>query len=33
MPGLPQDPAAYRRTSVRLEGNSQDLLDADRGEA
>lgn len=32
VPGLPQDPAAYRRTTVRLAGDSQSLLDADRGE-
>jgi antitoxin (DNA-binding transcriptional repressor) of toxin-antitoxin stability system len=30
-PGLPQDPAAYRRTRVRLTG-SQALLDAERAE-
>jgi len=33
LPGLPQDPAAYRRTRIRLEGKSQHLLDADRGES
>jgi prevent-host-death family protein len=32
VPGLPQDRTAYRRTTVRLHGTSQALLDADRGE-
>jgi hypothetical protein len=31
-PGLPQDPAAYGRTGVRLSGDSQSLLDDERGE-
>lgn len=33
-PGLPQDPAAYGRTGVRLsgDGDSQSLLDDERGE-
>ena len=32
VPGLPQDPAAYRRTRIRMVGGSQALLDADRAE-
>jgi antitoxin (DNA-binding transcriptional repressor) of toxin-antitoxin stability system len=31
-PGLPQASDAYRRTSVRMRGDSRSLLDADRGE-
>ena len=30
--GLPQSAEAYRRTNVRLRGDSQSLLDADRAE-
>lgn len=32
IPGLPQNPQAYKRTKVRLTGTSQGLLDADRAE-
>lgn len=30
--GLPQQPDAYRRSSVKVTGDSQRLLDAERGE-
>lgn len=30
--GLPQDPEAYQRTGIRLSGDSQTLLDEERGE-
>ena len=32
VPGLPQDPTAYRTTRVRMNQDSQSLLDADRAE-
>jgi antitoxin (DNA-binding transcriptional repressor) of toxin-antitoxin stability system len=31
-PGLPQESEAYRRTGIHLDGDSQRLLDGDRGE-
>jgi antitoxin (DNA-binding transcriptional repressor) of toxin-antitoxin stability system len=31
-PGLPQEADAYRRTRIRIDGDSQRLLDGDRGE-
>ena len=32
VPGLPQDPGAYRRTHARLEGDTARLLDIERTE-
>ena len=32
VPGLPQDPAAYRKTRTRMRHDSQSLLDAERAE-
>ena len=33
VPGLPQDPGAYRKTRARIGSPSQRLLDAERGAA
>jgi antitoxin (DNA-binding transcriptional repressor) of toxin-antitoxin stability system len=33
VPGLPQQPEAYRRTRIRMDGSSQALLDADRAKS
>ena len=32
IPGLPQEPAAYRRTRARLDGDTARLLDAERAD-